>query len=336
MADQTRKKARSKQPFTRHPLFPAVLALWCGAILALAGLVFAPDVALTSRILLALGLGVIGGLLGVALARKINAPAIPAADAETGGSEMAVGDGALWQDLKASRRALTDETPAVPDHIDDTPPVIERDPQILDVAEFEIDGWNDMPAETEAKPLAPIDPAADTAAARIAHAELDDLSPVELLERLALSMERRRLSLAVTRPDEPAAPALTAVESSPAADCAVMPGGFAPQGGENEELEADEEELEPEGLELEADEEVQGAGYSSLLDLGRTYRPRPWKPEEPSTAEPDDQTTDGSAAAKSADAVSEARGNTAAPSPKDSEDALRAALAALQKMSGAA
>jgi hypothetical protein len=271
LADQIRRKARGKPPFSRHPLFPAVLALWGGAILALAGLVLAPGLALTGRAMLALGLGVIGALLGIVLARRIRTPKASAED-----------DGAQGPDLTADRRALTYEEPVRPDPAEPARPAIDREPQVLAVAEFEIEGWNEILVEAVGdQPDADHAPAPDSAAGRIARADLSDLSPVELLERLALSMQRRRRALG----------------EAPLAGIGLLP----------------ETHSGAAAIVVAEDERESGRhedGYSSLLDMGRLPRLR-------------------SLAGGAGPGVPDAPAG-------ETEDALRAALTALRKMSGAA
>lgn len=96
MADEKRKKGKAK-PLTANPLFPAVVALWCGAALGLPSLALgpsalealviksridlvfpaaAPPLGLTARILLALVLAVIGAVIGVMIGRRIARPRI--------------------------------------------------------------------------------------------------------------------------------------------------------------------------------------------------------------------------------------------------------------------
>lgn len=94
----TGKPARGK-PITSHPLFPAVVALWFGALFGLGSLAIrpaliegavmasrvdllvpaaAPPLGMTARILMALGLAAGGALLGAVLARRIARPKVVA------------------------------------------------------------------------------------------------------------------------------------------------------------------------------------------------------------------------------------------------------------------
>ncbi len=92
---QDSKAARGKAPISRHPLFPAIVALWFGALFGLGSLAIrpgllesvvvathidllipaaAPPLGLTARILLALALAGTGGAIGASLARRIGRP----------------------------------------------------------------------------------------------------------------------------------------------------------------------------------------------------------------------------------------------------------------------
>ncbi len=96
MAKQTRKPVKSP-PVTSHPLFPAVVALWFGALFGLGSLAVrptllenlvlkshidliipatAPPLGVTARILIALLLAALGAIIGIALARRIARPKI--------------------------------------------------------------------------------------------------------------------------------------------------------------------------------------------------------------------------------------------------------------------
>lgn len=82
-------------PISRHPLFPAIVALWFGALFGLGSLAVrptlleelvlaggidtlvpaaAPPLGLTARILLALGMALLGGVIGATVARRIARP----------------------------------------------------------------------------------------------------------------------------------------------------------------------------------------------------------------------------------------------------------------------
>lgn len=94
MANQKRKSAKAK-PITSNPLFPAVVALWFGALFGLGSLAVrpsllealvlnshidliipaaAPPLGITARILLALAMAAMGGVLGIILTRRLTRP----------------------------------------------------------------------------------------------------------------------------------------------------------------------------------------------------------------------------------------------------------------------
>lgn len=96
LAKQNRSAPKGK-PITSHQLFPAIIALWFGALLGLGSLAIrpglieslvisahidsiipaaAPPLGLTARILLALTLAALGALLGAAIGRRIARPKV--------------------------------------------------------------------------------------------------------------------------------------------------------------------------------------------------------------------------------------------------------------------
>ncbi|MFM5952912.1 MAG: hypothetical protein ACKOPE_01210 [Novosphingobium sp.] len=91
MAKQSRKPAKAK-PITSHQLFPAVVALWFGALFGLGSMAVrpslledlviksridlivpqaAPPLGMTARMLLALVMAVLGAIIGIAVARRL-------------------------------------------------------------------------------------------------------------------------------------------------------------------------------------------------------------------------------------------------------------------------
>jgi hypothetical protein len=219
-----------------------------------------------------------------------------------------------------------------------------------------------------------------SAAERIASAPLDDLSHVELLERLALTIERRRAALraaaeAAARAPEPS-PAQ--YEDAPAPASAPEPAQPLPAALRPMDLDAEAYEDEPLpgyvpprhiGLnaavaetrratlpDADDDDDVLAEGYSSLRNLsrpaasapapqrpfatspaqrfgrptaaeqGRSVFPFPAQPEPPAVATPD----------VSSSPAKPTRAFDGPAKPKDAEAELRAALATLQRMSGAA
>ncbi len=103
MAKQKRKAPQGK-PITSYQLFPAIVALWFGALFGLGSLAIrpglieslvisahidsiipaaAPPLGVTARILLALGMAALGALLGTSIARRIARPKYEASQSET-------------------------------------------------------------------------------------------------------------------------------------------------------------------------------------------------------------------------------------------------------------
>ena len=95
MATQVLSKPASKAPVTKHPLFPAMVALWFGALFGLGSLAVrasllesmvlslsldvllpaaAPPLGMKFRLILALLLAAIGVAMGAVLARRIARP----------------------------------------------------------------------------------------------------------------------------------------------------------------------------------------------------------------------------------------------------------------------
>jgi hypothetical protein len=205
----TRGKARSKRPIIRHPLFPAIVALWSAALFGIVALAIKP------ALLPALIAAAIGGVFGLGIAKRF-APPKPAAPQAA--PAMPAGDETpLWSDLKTARQALIDEAGGRTQLADDVPNT-DREPQTLDIAEVAMEPLGPViepSPEHEAAPVAPAaigappaaigappEPVLGTAAQRIAGADLADLSHVELLERLAISLQRRGHQAAI--PEAPA------------------------------------------------------------------------------------------------------------------------------------
>ncbi|MCB2079376.1 MAG: hypothetical protein KDE55_16980 [Novosphingobium sp.] len=158
MAEQESNKSRGKgkQPISRHPLFAATIALWFGALFGLGSLAIrpallesivlathidaiipaaAPPLGMTSRILLALAMAGIGGLIGGTIARRIGRPKPEKRERTRGAAtrfnneEIATG---------GRRRSLTMAEDHSPAYYDDRAPVPGGAPQILNVNEFDL------------------------------------------------------------------------------------------------------------------------------------------------------------------------------------------------------
>ena len=213
MAQQNRKQARRSQPASTHPLFPALVTAWFAALLGLGSLAVkpslidaqilasrldtlipfaAPPLGMTGRLVLAVLFAAIGAIVGAGIARvlaprKLDAverctdaasdlaePAEPPADSELAPEAWSLPEVAL---------------PAVPEQ-DNTE--TEADPSPF--LEVQPPASNPI-SQTEKLPEG-------SGAQRIATGDLGDLSPVEMLERLALSIQQRERS-------GPAAPSVT-------------------------------------------------------------------------------------------------------------------------------
>ncbi|MBW8755643.1 MAG: hypothetical protein JF595_16150 [Sphingomonadales bacterium] len=208
-----------RQPISRHPLFPAIVALWFAAPLALGSFALsvsaletlvlaghidslvpaaAPPLGMTARLALALALGFIGALVGWVLARRLAAPkhhTVPqvfkVADADLDASVQWPGMAGAASGFQPSRFE-----PVMPESIAPEPVAAEEPAPLLDPASLAVDaidavpeplavGHVVIPAERGAQP-------ASTAAQRIAAADLRELSHVELVERLAIGLQRRQ------------------------------------------------------------------------------------------------------------------------------------------------
>jgi hypothetical protein len=240
-------------------------------------------------------------------------------------------------------------------------------------------------------PIMDIRPRAQgSAAERIASAPLDDLSHVELLERLALTIERRRAALRAAAEAAAAAPmpapAPAQQEDAPAPVAEAEPAAPLPAALQPVDLDAEAYEDEPLpgyvpprhiGLNAAAaetrkpalpdaddvdDDDVLAEGYSSLRNLSRPAAaaaapapaPAPQPPfasraaprfgrpaavEEDRSVFPFPAQPEPAAAATpdvSSSPAKPTRAFDGPAKPKDAEAELRAALATLQRMSGAA
>jgi hypothetical protein len=113
VAKQKRKPATQPTSIIRHPLFPAVVALWFGALFGLGSLAIrtgliesfviaahidtlvpatAPPLGITAKIVIALAMAVFGGLLGSKLARFITRPNPDAHQRKRGAASIAEAD----------------------------------------------------------------------------------------------------------------------------------------------------------------------------------------------------------------------------------------------------
>lgn len=470
----TRTKAEGNQPISRHPLFPAIVALWFGALFGLVSLAIKPEIieqvvvasgidsllpmaapplGTTMRILLALAMTGLGGVTGLLIARRIARPGPEAGEGNRRRASRAENNGLAIAGPRREEETALSAFAVVPAR---KPP---REAAILNVSEFDLGGYDERaaePATASAAPFAeaepgpgsnnlfdaysrefvarpdleateayrespgdepardiPVGPAGGrhSAAARIASAELDTLSQVELLERLALAMAQCRRAVAPAaaaarlevladaasphaRPETEGEPDLDGwpetEPSPPSAPVSRQFGGLheiAPAAASREDAPASPEigpeplrvppALRPVGYDLpdeddalpgyvpprrialsdddssvafalpepfacndgeEAEEDVLEEGYSSLLDLSRSSPARQrfaGADEWEAVAEDEDAAFEEHAGPAPAEGGRpfDAPGRA---EPEDTEKALRAALATLQRMSGAA
>ncbi|MDG2002299.1 MAG: hypothetical protein P8J20_03115 [Novosphingobium sp.] len=179
LADIQRKKPGGGQPISRHPLFPATVALWFGALFGVGSMAIRPSLieqavlavqlqtiipsaepplGATTQILLALAMAGVGGVLGALLARRIARPrstkterkrvTTPPANAQNSdphsfGQRSARTD----QELEGTgatglrRRQLAMQEDASPREYQERAPLPGGSPQILNVAEFDLEGF---------------------------------------------------------------------------------------------------------------------------------------------------------------------------------------------------
>jgi hypothetical protein len=204
------KAAGQGRPITRHPLFPAVAALWGAALLLVVGLVSgpgpiagilsalhidrllpqaAPPFGQTARGVFALALALAGGAIALFLAHRLGRD-----DAARAARREA--SAARAQD----RRALREEADPHDDLAAFTPVMAPPagPPPVLDVAGFAAAHAALPPLADELDCDQPVSGPVSvpvvggTAARRIVSADLATLSELELMERLALALERWR------------------------------------------------------------------------------------------------------------------------------------------------
>ncbi|WP_232495080.1 hypothetical protein [Novosphingobium kaempferiae] len=172
MADSKSSIGGTGQPITRHPLFPAIVALWCGALAGLGSVTIgsstveglvqmlgidkvipmaAPPLGTTMRILLALAMTGLGAAIGGVLARRIAGSA--GAEATSEQIEGEVAEAAVPVEAAPGarrRRALAIEPEAAAPAYDERAPLpgatAQGEAQILNVADFDLDTFDDAPA----------------------------------------------------------------------------------------------------------------------------------------------------------------------------------------------
>ncbi|MDB5725916.1 MAG: hypothetical protein JWQ16_2670 [Novosphingobium sp.] len=204
---------RGRQSVTWHPLFPAFVAVWFGALFGLGTLAVpvlliermvvasgidrlvsaaAPPLGTNARILIALAMAILGGVIGAVIGHVL-ARSKPAARARRA---------AAAAEAHAKAAAEVSDTVSVkPATFDDAPSFIDFSQLNLDDAHrIEASASEVEPVEEFRRPLDPVTfplpdsfPVPGTAAAqRLNAADLGTLSHLELIERLALSLQKRR------------------------------------------------------------------------------------------------------------------------------------------------
>lgn len=221
---------RGRQSIAWHPLFPAFVAVWFGALFGLGSLAVrvalierlvvasgidriipaaAPPLGINARILIALALAMVGGLIGAVIGRLL-ARSKPAARARR--AAIAAETAAKKAEPAATKAEPVDDAPSFIDisqlQLDDGLR-IEADlafgePQREDAADGAFIAADSAEAREPfrgfSRPLAPVSfplPASfpipgGAAAERLTSADLETLSHLELIERLALSLQKRR------------------------------------------------------------------------------------------------------------------------------------------------
>jgi hypothetical protein len=206
-----RTKRTGRQPISRHPLFPAIVALWFATLIGVGSLALStslienlvlashidslipaatPPLGATARLMLAVMVGVPGGVMGWILAKRLGSPKQAA-----GPQVFKVTDADLGAQWPGVAEAPTRAEPAAIEPA----PLLDPSSLTHDVEKEAPLPAAEMAVEQEVIPA----PSAHTAAQRIAAASLADLSHVELVERLAIALQRRE-ELLGTAPDETA------------------------------------------------------------------------------------------------------------------------------------
>lgn len=198
MADSKSSIGGTGQPITRHPLFPAIVALWCGALAGLGSVTIgsstveglvqmlgidkvipmaAPPLGTTMRILLALAMTGLGAAIGGVLARRIAG----SARAEAASDQVEDEETEAAAPVEAApgarrRRALAIEPEAAAPAYDERAPLpgtaTQVEPQILNVADFDLDNFDDAPAPAPFRRA--FTTVEDTRAAPVAAAPVED------------------------------------------------------------------------------------------------------------------------------------------------------------------
>lgn len=185
MAKVKPRKAAGKPPITRHPLFPATVALWFGALFGIGSLAIrptliehlivstgldvvipaaAPPLGAITRILLALAMAAIGGTLGASLARRMSRPKAAPVQRKRGAPAADARNGSTVRGARRGNLASADESKPRRDYVDHAP--LPGGGSILDVSQFDLDGFEapdlDTADENQTVPIEEPDLSVDT------------------------------------------------------------------------------------------------------------------------------------------------------------------------------
>lgn len=244
-----RKQATKPEPITRHPLFPAIVALWFAALLGVGSLALstgllerfviatgidtviaaaAPPLGLKARLAVSLAFGLLGAAIGWFLAKRVANPTerpapqvfkVAEVDPPKAKKTKPAPAPVLDPASLAAEPIAAEILPAPAPAPEQTP---EPEPEIEVIAEATPESIPEpaaavtieaQPAVVEIAPLvtepffAEPESREPTAAERIAAADLAELSHVELIERLAIALQRREALSEVEEPQsaEPSA-----------------------------------------------------------------------------------------------------------------------------------
>lgn len=197
------------QPISRHPLFPAIVALWFAALLGMGSFALsaslleklviaghvdslipaaAPPLGASARLMLALVLGLAAGLVGWIVSKRLAAPQRDAGPQVFSVTEAGLDTQPQWPGMAEVPNHFEAPRPAGPAPSLDPSSLAPVSPAPCNF---------DQGAEQSPRRAAPVKqeaiaaPAHRAAAQRILAADLADLSHVELVERLALALQRR-------------------------------------------------------------------------------------------------------------------------------------------------
>lgn len=164
MAKVKTNRKSGKPPITRHPLFPATVALWFGALFGIGSLAIrpglieaiivamkidaaipaaAPPIGATGHTLIALVFAGLGGLLGARLARRIARPKPVATERKRGAGPVRTAPAAQAAGMESAGRrgrlAFHDEPTPSREYVEPAP--LPGGANILDVSQFDLEGF---------------------------------------------------------------------------------------------------------------------------------------------------------------------------------------------------